>query len=106
MSAPAQLPVCFDPPSNGVSTSDQAAESMKPHVDRLAALVLAAIRQQPRTCDQLEHDLDMRHSTCSARITRLHTVGLIVDSGERLPTRSGRAAIVWEINETITKENE
>ena len=52
------------------------------------------------TCDELEVTMNGRHQSISATLTYAKKNRLIVDSGERRPTRSGRAAIVWEINET------
>ena len=48
------------------------------------------------TCDQLEQDLHLPHTTCSARVNQLRDEGWIVDSGERRPTRSNQPAIVWK----------
>jgi len=63
-----------------------------------AALVLEAIRNQPRTVDELMVDLSMSHSTCSAAVNKLMRQGWVSDSGIRAMTRAGRKAIVWEPN--------
>jgi hypothetical protein len=47
------------------------------------------------TCWEVEQGLKLSHQTASARCTELHQSGLIVDSGQRRPTGSGRKAIVW-----------
>lgn len=60
-----------------------------------AARLLAALREQPRTVDELMVDLNMGHSTCSSGINRLMRLGWVVDCGLRAVTRSGRVAIVW-----------
>jgi predicted transcriptional regulator len=61
-----------------------------------AARVLEAIRNKPRTVDELMRDLHMSHSTCSASANKLMRDGWIVDNGIRSVTRTGRTAIVWE----------
>lgn len=47
------------------------------------------------TCDEIEHALDLRHQTASARITELKRRGDLIDTGRRRPTTSGRAAAVY-----------
>jgi hypothetical protein len=49
------------------------------------------------TCDELEIIMDGRHQSISATLTNARKQGLIVDTGERRPTRSGRQAIVWDL---------
>lgn len=61
-----------------------------------AARVLEAVRDTPRTVDELMQDLHMSHSTCSAATNKLMRDGWIVDNGIRATTRTGRSAIVWE----------
>ena len=53
------------------------------------------------TCDQLETMTKRSHQTVSASLYHIRKKGLIADSGERRPTRSGRQAIVW-----VTTDNE
>jgi DNA-binding transcriptional ArsR family regulator len=82
----------------GADTSRAANPSAaEKRVQRLR--VYAGIRQAygGATCDELEVALDMRHQTASARITELRKDGLIVDTGLRRATRSGRSARVYEI---------
>jgi hypothetical protein len=79
-------------------TSKAAAESMEPHVTRLAGLVLDYLKfRGARTCEEVEQGLGFRRSTASARITELKLKGKIEDTGERRPTESGRKAIVWRV---------
>lgn len=59
-------------------------------------VVLAAIRESPRTCDELEVALEMTHQSCSAAINWLMNRGLVVADGYR-NTRSNRRARVWTI---------
>ena len=47
----------------------------------------------PHTCDALEVALNLRHQTCSARVTELKAEGRIVERG-RAATRSGRSACI------------
>lgn len=91
-------------PSNGTDTSDAAADSMVPHASRLQAMVLDEIRQRRAhgmTCDEVEATLGLSHQTISARVYELHKKGMIADSGQRRPTRAGRAAKVWIVNNLI-----
>ena len=86
------------PPHEASSeTSRAAAESIRPHVTRLAAQVLGVIvDSMPKgiTCDAIEERLDMRHTTCSARVRELALKGIIEARGTR-KVRSGRSANVW-----------
>lgn len=83
-------------PHNGISTSVDAAESMRDHVGRLEGYVLAAIKSTGgSTCDELEVLCGLSHQCCSARVNGLMRKGIISDSGDRRSTRSGRKAIVW-----------
>lgn len=85
------------PPSNGTPTSNAAAESIVPHVDRLEQLVLKTLRElDGATCDRVEVVTELSHQTCSARFSELKKRGLIQKTGERHRTRSGRMAEVWE----------
>lgn len=79
------------------TTSRAAAESMKPHVTRIAGFVLERLKMYPQTCEEVEKGLGLRRSTASARITELRLKGKIEDAGERRPTESGRKAIVWRV---------
>jgi hypothetical protein len=88
------------PPHSGGDTSRAAAESIRPHVSPLQALVLARIARRPRmgaTCEEIEELTGLRHQTASARICELKERGRLEDSGLRRPTRSGRSAIVWRV---------
>ena len=83
-------------------TALEAAEQMAGRAGSDAYRVLMALRNAYKrgsiglTVDQLEQDLKMRHQSCSARVNQLRDEGWIVDSGQRMETRSGRAAIVWK----------
>jgi hypothetical protein len=82
----------------GSETSEAAASSLDDStLARLEAQVLAEIHARPRTCDDVEQATGLSHQTASARIRGLVLRHLIVDSGERRATRSGRKAIVWRV---------
>ena len=61
------------------------------------ARILDRIRNSPRgaTCDDLELRLGVSHQTVSAAIRAMTKAGMIVDSGEKRPTRTGRPARVY-----------
>ena len=85
---------------NGVPTSRAAAESVRgPIADGDESAVYEAIRQAGGlTCAEVEARLGLSHQTASARVHGLHRVkGWIEDSGQRRPTPSGRAAIVYRV---------
>lgn len=94
-------PTLFDdgPPFvRNSDTSCAAAESMAGTTGRLRLLILRYIHDVgTATCDECEVALDMRHQTCSARIREMKVRGLIVDTDERRPTRSGRSAAVYRV---------
>lgn len=84
----------------GSDTSRAAAKSIEGIVGRLNRLILHAVadsREHGMTCDEAEVTLNLRHQTCSSRITHLQQTGAIVDSGRRRLTRSRRKARVYVI---------
>lgn len=82
-------------------TSHQAAEWMRQHQASVAGRVLSAILLAWRrgslglTAEQVMARLQGKHQTISARVNELRNAGLIVDSGARRQTTSGRMAVVW-----------
>ena len=78
-------------------TSIAALASIEPATSGLRGIIFQVIDSEPNgvTCDRIEEALNMRHQTCSARITELSQRGLIIDSLRRRKTRSGRTAVVW-----------
>lgn len=56
------------------------------------------------TCDEVEAVSSLPHQTVSARITEAKALGLLVPSGEKRKTRSGRNAAVLVISESALKE--
>ena len=98
-------------PHNRTSTSRDAAESIKPQVNRLCSEVLHAIRASPfgATCDEIEGQLLMAHQTCSARFRDLaaaeppYIIKCQQPDGSYLKrkTRSGRSAFVFVANQEV-----
>lgn len=84
-------------------TSIAAAQSIAEGAEQLRARVLVEIRERGgSTCDEVEVALDLRHQTASARINELMEEGRVRDSGQRRKTRSGRQAIVWEEQRSLS----
>ena len=84
----------------GSDTSEAAADSLVESVTALRKKVLNCIKLQlhgEATCDEVEVALRMSHQTASARIRELSLMGLIVDSGDRRKTRSGRKARIYTL---------
>lgn len=80
------------------STKRAAAESIAPHKSRLCERVLAFIRgrgARGATDEETTLGLAMRSDTARARRCELADTGLVIDSGQRRPTLSGRRAVVW-----------
>lgn len=79
-------------------TSHQAKLSVLPHVPRLQAMVLDAIRlhtSHGATDDEIEQFTGLSHQTASARRRELVLRGQIYADGRRRKTRNGRSACVW-----------
>ena len=98
-------------PHNGTETSRDAAESIKPQVNRLCSEVLRYVRSSPfgATCDEVEAGTGMPHQTCSARFRDLSSceppmlIKCQQPDGSYLKrkTRSGRSAFVWIANQEV-----
>ena len=76
----------------------EAAAEIAPHVGRLEGQVYDFIVGQGRrgaTDQEAAEQLRIQLDTVRARRVGLRDRGLIVDSGRRRPTRSGRPATVW-----------
>jgi len=79
-------------------TSREAWESLQAQLPQMDGKILRHVDGAGRyglTCERTELDLDMRHQTVSGALTRLSKSGLVLDSGRRRRTNSGRQAIVW-----------
>ena len=96
---------------NGTETSKDAAESIRPQVNRMCSEVLRCIRMSPAglTCDEAEGILNMAHQTCSARFRDLASseppsiIKATMPDGSTVKrkTRSGRRAFVWIANQEV-----
>jgi hypothetical protein len=78
-------------------TARLAGESMIEHCGRLEQMVLDHVRSCGRhgaTCYEIELALDLSHQTASARCPALKYRKLIMVSGRRRPTNTGRLADV------------
>ena len=84
------------PPHSNDNTSREAAESMRPHVSKLAERVLTYIASRWNGATEWEASqaLGMLHQTCSARCRELKLRGLVVWNGEKRKTGTGRNAQV------------
>ncbi len=81
-------------------TSREAAQSIEPVALSLREQVFAEIKRcgdYGATCDQIEHSMDGRHQTISARVRELALSGRIFSNGDKRKTRSGRNALVWRV---------
>lgn len=81
----------------GRPTSAAAAQSVEPTAESLCGIIYAAVKQTAAglTCSDVETRFELKHQTASARLWDLHTRGFIADSGQRRPSLTGRASIVW-----------
>ena len=82
-----------------IDTSKEAFKSILPILSDMKAKVLLAINEEPSTDDRLEYVLTMKHQSLSAYRRYLVKDGLVEESGDYLPTSSGRKAKVWRITE-------
>ncbi len=64
--------------------------------------ILMALKEQPRTCEELGQIIGAVHQTASSAIAALRDAHEVIDSGQKRDTTKGRAAIVWR----LTRANE
>lgn len=79
-------------------TSIAALESMKlvaPSLRERIAKRYDSLSDIGATCEEIEKWFCGSHQTISSAMRTLQKRGVIVDSGKRRPTSSGRMAIVW-----------
>ena len=79
----------------GSRTSQEAAVSIEPTAGTLRAKVLDYLRKGRDTDEGIQFALNMNPSTERPRRIELQKAGLVVDSGDRWTTASGRKAVVW-----------
>ena len=76
-------------------TSNEAHNSVKPHLSEMKWKVLSLLKTRDSTDDELEMLTGMSHQSLSACRRGLVKDGLVEATGDRRPTRSGRSAQVW-----------
>lgn len=90
----------YRPSVHGSETSLAAAAALsKGRTENLRAIVLVEITRRPSTDQELAEQLELEENTVRPRRIELVQRGLVRDSGERRPTRSGRAAVVWGLSD-------
>ena len=80
------------------ATSKAAAAGIEPKAGTLRALVLNWLRARGSygaTDEEIAYQYDLNPSTARPRRVELVQAGLVRDSGQTRPTRSGRQATVW-----------
>ena len=78
-------------------TSKAAAESIAEAAPAIRKRIHERIAESLNgmTCDEVEAAMGLSHQTASARVHELRKLGMLLDVGEKRPTRSGRNATVW-----------
>lgn len=89
----------FDPPAQRHSaTSVAAAQAIAPTAGTMRQLVLDWLRAHgPATDEQIIAGTGLAPSTARPRRIELVQSGLVVDSGTKIKTKSGRAAVAWRV---------
>ena len=77
------------------TTSAAAYDSIKPSIPGKCLKVLECLKSRPATDEEVQTVLSMNPSTERPRRKELQDAGLVVDSGIRRCTASGRNAVVW-----------
>jgi hypothetical protein len=101
---------CHTPPTNGVSTSNEAAAAIMPYAERQRDRLLQYIIEQGMTgstAQEAEIPLGMPAQTITPRLLEIRKDGLVKDSGVKRMTRSKRRARVWiDANLVLSNTNE
>lgn len=87
-------------------TRSEAARRVQSRLPELHRQVLSFIVGQHAhgaTDEEISIGLKMHPDTARARRVELRDAGLVLDSGKRRPTQSGRAATVWVNSTTMQK---
>lgn len=90
-------------------TSRAAAASVEPNAAAWLGRVLKCIRNagsRGLTDEEQQHILDLNPSTQRPRRVDLVSRRLVVDSGVKRPTVSGRQAVVWIAKEYAKRESQ
>ena len=89
------------------ATRRAAGESIAGFAGDMSGAVLEFVRNRGAygaTDEEIHGGLGMLSDTARARRVELREAALIVDSGQRRPTRSGRLAVVWSGSDARTSE--
>jgi predicted ArsR family transcriptional regulator len=78
-------------------TSREAWAAFLPHSGTIDALIVGSLRDGPKTCFDIEDDIDQPHQTVSGNLRHLVERGLVEDSGARGVSPRGRTVIVWRL---------
>lgn len=98
------MPTVYDTPQYPNSpgfkvrdTSRQAAIDIKPKAEALRKQVLELIRESVfgASPDRAARELGVSILSTRPRFSELHAKGLIIDSGRRDLTESGKPSIIW-----------
>lgn len=101
-----ERPQAWTPHARGSETSLRAAASVVPRAAKtVRAKVLDRLRACPSTDEELCDALGLGGNTVRPRRRDLETDGIVIDSGKRRPTRSGRLAVVWQLLPTTNNDN-
>lgn len=88
------------PPGTSEVAADMIA-AVANHKRRQVFDVIAAAGLQGATDAAVQAATGLRAQSVSPRRDELRALGLIVDSGERRPTPSGRPAAVWKLTQRV-----
>ena len=94
-------------PFSREGTSEAAAEAIEPVLGKLRREVYALFQEvgaDGATDEQVQIRLGLDGSTERPRRWELERAGLVVDSGRRRETISGRKAIVWILKKFLDTE--
>ena len=80
-------------------TSNDAHNSVKPHLTEMKWKVLSLLKTRESTDDEMEVLTGMSHQSLSACRRGLVKDGLVEATGGHRPTRSGRSAQVWRASQ-------
>lgn len=85
-------------PSNGVDTSEAAAESLSAIAETLTERVyhyVASKGEEGATCDEVEIAMSLRHQTASSRLWDLEGKRLLRKTTDTRKARSGRMVRIY-----------
>lgn len=81
-----------------METKIEAYEAIKPSAATMRQKVIDFIEEHGASTDEeISNGVPMHRSTVTPRRNELMHLGVIVDSGERRKTATGRKAIVWKL---------